>query len=531
MHALKGIFLPFFALLGFTVLSAQDDVYYEPSSNYFKHYNTIQHKESLHQEDYGVTYYDDEGYSYGYDDGYRYHDDYGYSYPGSSIHISFGWSPWVTFGWWGWNTWNYYYPYNNWYAAPYYYGYGGGCGGYYNNWNAYTYNNYWGGCNNYYSYYGSCYNNYYGYPYYGGYAGGCGYDDWGHHDDWGHDGYYPGTYYGPRVSGNTGSSPRGPITPPGITQPVLAGKDITAQHDSPAIADIRTGLPGVRNPVTPPSGVDQSPTSIPQSRNGDVAHVGKDIPVDKELPRDITPGVTKRPVFKPAPQERFEPYPTTRNEETASTDPKPQIDRPVYRPYTPSTPRNSTPASNDQPNPNTQSDRADFKPERVEPKQDYTPSNPGRESKPDYTPSNPVRDAKPDYKPNDPGRDNRPSYTPPSRIDERPGYTPQGRNHDADRNDRPSYSPPQRPQPDSNDRPSDRSQSDDRPSYSPRNDAPSHSAPSRESSPSSGGRSSGGSSSGGHSPSGGGSSHSSGSSSSHSSGGSSGSSASPRGRG
>jgi hypothetical protein len=278
MHSLKGIFLPFFALLGFTLVSAQDDVYYEPSSNYFKHYNKIQHQQSLHEDDYGVTYYDDNGYSYGL-------------MTGTDIMMIMDIvirdliSQSISVGVPGLHS-----------------------------------------------------------------AGGAGITGtiiipttigMQRHTIMAIvDGVAdiiiigtliliiitillvvvitttiimvtpimeampvdvvtmigdimmigdtmtitPGTYYGPRVGGNTGSSPRGPIMPPGVSQPVYAGKDLADQNDNPAIADIPNARCSQSRDT--PAGVDQTPASIPSSRNDAVAGVGKDIPVDKELPRD-----------------------------------------------------------------------------------------------------------------------------------------------------------------------------------------------------------------------------------------------------
>ena len=498
LHALKSILISAIALLASVSLQAQyDDVYFDPDN--FRHKKVTLHEElppSNAGDDYGVTYYDNDHYQYydddyGYDSGTNWNIGFGisfpffsfYSYPswgypyyysGSSIYVNFGYGGYYPYNnWYGCNSWGYYNPYYYGYGYPYYYGYGGGCGNYYNN---------WGGCNSYYP------------PYGNGSCGGGYYPD--HYPD-----YYPGYYYGPRTSGNTGSSPRGPIQPPGVTQPVLEGRALAEHLDRPAFPVV-VGEPGLHDTPDPNGGqVEAVPSSIPATRGEAANQVNKEIPVDKELKRtDPAPG-PKRPVFKPEPS-RFEPYPNTKSTEVASVDSKPEIDRPVYRPYTPPS------------NPTTR------------------PEQPGVVAENDKPVYNPNRgDQKPSFKPTDNGTNDRPTYTPRTRSDDRPDYRPAPSNNDQGKsNDRPTYSPPPRSAPSSSgDSPSGRSRSEaSKPDNTSRSESPSHGY-----SPSRSGSSGSGHSSGANHSSGGSSSgrSSGGSSSGHSSGGSSSGSSSPRGRG
>ncbi|HEY3385061.1 MAG TPA: hypothetical protein VGK46_01050 [Saprospiraceae bacterium] len=457
-----------------------------------------------------VIYYDDDSYEY-YDDydyyyssrikrfyhpyvgfgfydpiyvGYNYYDPYAYDYygyGGPSIYLNFG----IGFGFGSWYA-PYYYPYNSWYYPSY--SYWGGCGGYY------SYGNY---CNSYYPSYGHC----------GGGGGGY-YPPYGdHHGDY---------YYGPRTTGNTGASPRGPQTLPGIVRTDVKSvePDVTDSNDGPNGLP-QPGLPGKVNPSGNPTPGDPTPTpgnptGVKQDvADGIVRHVPaepvptpgnptgvkqdvadgtvRQIPVDRELPREETPSGPKRPVFKPD-VDKYQPYPTPSRPTAPSPDP--QVD------------------NTDKPRPSTGGVRP------------TVPNGNGYQPFPQAERQNDIPSAG-EYRPSTPPSGNRP--------EDRPRYSTPPRPDDRS-DDRPSYSPPPRP----NDR------SDDRPSYSPPprgnsesrgNDQPSHSAPQRsesqrsydaprQSSPSSGGHSS---------PSGGSSSRSSGGSSGGSSGSSS--SSSPRGRG
>jgi hypothetical protein len=325
LHTLRILVIPVILLWRPVFVQAQfDDVYYDPDNDHYSHFQPHQGNpsSSANTDDYGVTYYDnDDAYDefddydyyytsrirrfhhfyFGFDyfspafTCYYYYDPFytdAYYYPGSSIYVNFGnWSYWNYHNWCGWNNWNYYNPYNAWCPSPYsyYYGYNGWWGGNYN---------YWGGCNGYYSY-SHYYNNYYyGCPYPVG-------NHWGidHHTcDWVNSGNERGTYYGPRITGNTGSSPRGPIQPPGITQPVLAGKTLAEQRDHPVSPEV-SGAPGIRNtPVPDVNGVSARPESMPVTRNDAIAQHNKPIPVDKELKHEQSPSVSRRPVFKPQAQ-------------------------------------------------------------------------------------------------------------------------------------------------------------------------------------------------------------------------------------
>lgn len=490
MYMLKTYLTVIALVMAVASMQAQfDDVYYDPDAYVpavKQHYDDQAPVDEYATSEDGVTYYDDDTYGY-YDDydyyyssrikrfyhpytgfgfydpvyvGYNYYDPFAwdyYTYPGANIYFSFGLGFSFGFG----SYWStpapYYYSYNNWYYPSY---------------------TYWGGCGGYYPY-GNYYNPYYP-PYYGGgscgggyYGGGGGYYP-GHGDHHGgHDDYY----YGPRVTGNTGSSPRGPVTNPGIVQPDVKAHDtdVTQANDRPRGLP-EPGTPGrVTTPETPVITQPEHTPAIPAAPRQDAnSGVVRQVPVDREIPRDQATPAPKRPVFRPD-VEKYQPYPTPERAKPAGN---PAAENPSGRPTTP-------------------------------PKDDFKPYPGGtRTDAPART------DQRPSYTPPSPNSQDRPSYSPPPRQNSDSGNQtrPQG-------NDRPSYSPPPRP--------SNESRSNDRPSYSPpprsndsqrSNDRPSYS-------PSSGS----GSSSGSHSPSSGGGSSSR---SSGSSGGSSNQqSSSPRGRG
>ena len=502
LYTLKNYFTTLALACLIPAVQAQfDDVYYDPDTNTgaFGISTEDNYSES------NVTYYDDDSYGYYDDEEYAYYDDYdyyyssrirrfqrpytgfgfydpcyvsynyydpyyydAYYYPGASIYISFGdadyWSYRQWRRWNRWNRWHSYGHWNSWSYSPSYHYYS------YNSWCAPSYN-YWGGYHGYHSYsnyYNSYYNscpspvsNYYGIN---------------------HstvttvtNGGTRGSYYGPRVTGTTGSSPRGPVIKPENIQPVMKGETngLTQSNDTP----VNTGdgsIPRVNAPVKPGGQVsnpDQANEGLPPSR-GEVAG-GKEIPVDKEIKRDEVRTSNGRPIFKPYPNN--DPPPSSRTDaekpRTPSTDRTPSS--PSRDSYTPSPARPSY-----QPPPRNDNDRPRYTPPSRNDQEDRNDQRPG------YSPRN---DDRPSYTP--PSRNERneeqPSYSPPARNErneDRPSYSPPSRNND----DRPSYSPPQRSEP---------SRNNDRPSYSPpsRND----SSPGRDHSPSGSSRSS--------SPSGGGS--------------------------
>ncbi|MBK9984190.1 MAG: hypothetical protein IPP15_17775 [Saprospiraceae bacterium] len=469
---MKMYTLKFFLIaLGFTFVipaaNAQfDDVYYDPDNT-----NTVvDNNYNINDSDTGyssqddVTYYDNDEYQY-YDDydyyyssrikrfyrpsyGAEFYDPYyvdsynydpfyndSYYYPGATIYLSFGNSSyWDYRNWRRWNRWNSYHHFNNWCLTPtnYYYAY--------NNWCSPSYN-YWGGYNGYYSY-SNYYNNYYNscpYPvsnYYGithstvtnVNTGGT-----------------RGTYYGPRITGNTGSSPRGPVANPGSVQPTYKDKDsgLTQSNDNPR--DVEKGINQGGNVAPTPGipGTEKSPDNQTGRRDGNTKGVIKDVPVDKEIKRENTSTTPTRPVFRP--------YPT--NEKPTPGSSRPTSDKPAYTPESPTRDR-------------------------------YTPSP--TQNRPE---SNPTRDNnKPSYTPR--GGNERPSYTPPQRNngsgnESRPSSPPTPRHEDNRSNDRPSYSPPPRN--------NDSGRSNDRSNASPSsgnhnssNGGGNRSEPSKSSSPSSG---------------------------------------------
>lgn len=306
---------------------------------------------------------------------------------------------------------SYYYSYNSW-CSPNYNYWGGGYHGYH------SYSNYYN------NYYNSCpfpVSNYYGVTH--GTVTTV------------NQGNTRGSYYGPRVTGNTGSSPRGPVVKPENVQPVMKGTDsgLTQSNELPREAgngtkpgtvtrsNPATQLPGERTNVEPPVTGQDKPTGVV-----------RDIPVDKELQRDEVTPTSKRPVFRP--------YPS--GEKPRSEPDRPTTDRPTYKPT-----EENKPSPRDTYTPRPSNERNGYTPSRDESKPQYRPAPGNNDDRPRYTPpSRNNSDDKPDY---NPGRNDRPNYTPPSRgserRDERPSYTPSQRSNDSGRsNDRPSYSPPSR---------------------------------------------------------------------------------------
>lgn len=458
-----------------------DDVYYDPDEYVPIVTYSLDEPAPANGSEGDVTYYDDDSYGYydEYDDydyyyssrirrfyrpyagfgfydpvyvGYNYYDPFAwdhYAYQGSNIYFSFGFGINSGFGW------------NNWYApAPYYYGY--------NNWYYPSYS-YWNGG---YNPYGGHYNPYCPPHWYNGGGNGSGYYPGNGHDD--HYGGNGDHYYGPRTAGNTGTSPRRPPIAPGLNSPTVKDVDsgITDSNDRPA------GLPESGKPGRAvPSGTittqpDHSPAEPAPVRQEATPGGVRQVPVDKELPRDqSTPAGGKRPVFKPD-VEKYQPYPTP--ERTKPVTSTPGVENPSGKPST-------APKDNYRPNPGSE---RPVSPPRTDQAPSYTPPSRGSEDRPTYTPPQRSNSQPEQTSPE------RPSYSPPQRSNDvprsndRPSYSPPQRNNDAPQsNDRPSYSPPQR----SNDTP----RSGDRPSYSP-------SSSSGNSSPSGGGssnRSSGGGSS------------------------------------
>ncbi len=505
-------FWAFVALIVFLPdVSAQfDDVYYDPDKDGPLAYSyATTNAPSGYNED--VTYYDDDSYEYDDYDYYyssrirRFHRPYSgfdfynpvfvgfnmydpffndsYFYPGSSIYVNFGnygygdyhrwrrWNRWNRWNNWGWNNGGW----NNWCLTPasYYYSY--------NSWFAPTFNH-WGGYHGYYGY-ANYYNNYFNnspFPvsYYNGIT---------HitiHQI--NQGGTRGTHYGPRITGNTGSSPRGPVDSPGImVQPVMRNDVTGRSNDGPISA-----------PPAAPAGrtLDPTPSELPAVRQPQADGVVREIPVDREIKREETPPTSKRPVFRPE-TEKYQPYPTTRGE-TGTTRPNAQPDN--NRPYTPQ--ERPAPATREADRPAPATPNPGYTPPRTESKPAYTPPARTQNERPSTSPASRPEE-RPAYTPpprTEPQRDNndRPSYTPPPRTEsqrnnDRPSAAPAPRTEPQRNNDRPSYSPPPRN--------NDNNRSSDRSSYSPSSN--------RSSSPSGGGGSSSGSrsSSGG---SGGGSSSS-----------------------
>ena len=110
-----------------------------------------------------------------------------------------------------------------------------------------------------------------------------------------------GSYYGPRITGNTGSSPRGPVTKPESIQPVFAETGKAVDQTSGRQTDVDGTKPGgiVRtNPDDIQQGVDKTPANT-TPREVNSPDIVKKIPIDKELDRETTTPNSGRPVFKP----------------------------------------------------------------------------------------------------------------------------------------------------------------------------------------------------------------------------------------
>ncbi|MEO5905517.1 MAG: hypothetical protein ABIQ11_02240, partial [Saprospiraceae bacterium] len=407
-----------------------DDVYYDPdnvdlSGNYDSDYpddNYADEDEVTYYDDDEYEYYDDYDYYYSsrirrfhrpyggfdfYDPAYtsfNYYDPYyvdSYYYPGSSIYIAIGGSDyWSYRNWRRWNRynrWNNFNHYNNWHSpASYYYSY--------NSWFAPSYN-YWGGYHGYHTY-SNYYNNYYNScpsplsNYYG----------INHttvtHVNSGND---RGTYYGPRITGNTGSSPRGPVNP-GVVQPVMRETQVGSTHNDVGNGggitgkptDVRNGIEktttdipttrgeggtvvskpaDVNKPADVRSDIEKTPTDIPTTRGETGTGVVREIPVDKELNRREATPTSKRPVFKPE-SGNYKPYPTSEREKSPSSNPstsrptseRPTSDnpteRPTYRPAPESRP--SSPSSREEYTPRS-NERGSTSPSNGDTRQSYTP--------------------------------------------------------------------------------------------------------------------------------------------------------------
>lgn len=472
MHTLKFYLIALvFTYVIPSVYAQFDDVYYDPDNTVADNTYNVNDTDTSYTSEDGVTYYDNDEYQYADDqhaDDYDYYyssrirrfyrpsygaefydpyyvDSYNYDpfyndsyyYPGSTIYLSFGNSGYSDYrNWRRWNRWNSFHQFNNWCLTPtsYYYAY--------NSWYSPS-TNYWGGYNGYYSY-SNYYNNYYNscpYPvsnYYGITHSTVTEVNTGS---------TRGTYYGPRITGNTGSSPRGPITNPGIIQPTYQDKDsgISQSNDKP-----RDGIKVVNQDgnISPSSGIpgtEKSPGTDNGRKVDNTKGLTKEVPVDKEIRKENTSTSPTRPVFRP--------YPA--NEKPNPGSKRSTSDNPASVPASPSKDRYSP-----------------------SPVQNRPEANPVRENN------------KPSYNPSPRSGNERPSYTPPKRNngsgnEPRPSASPAPRHENNKSNDRPSYSPPQRNNDSgrSNER-SNASQSSG--NHNSSSGGSSRSEPSRSSSPSSG---------------------------------------------
>jgi len=494
LRNIKPFFLVTLLAGGWQGASAQfDDVYYRPNDPIPG--ETALADSRADNADDGVRYYDNEAYPYYGDEGngYRYgygeddydayyYDDYdyiyssrirrfyrpfaevdffspvytsfswydpfawdAYYYPGASIYVNFGYGfndYWAWRRWNRWNRWNQFSGWNSWwiYPSPFYYGYNAWCPPSYNYWsfgpNYHIYSNYY---NNYYNYCPLPVSQYNGITHTTINVIG--------------NGNPRGSYYGPRTTGNTGTSPRGPVNRPGQTVPMDKDKEagVTASNDGPR--GLPTGeKPGIVQPNEPPRQASTNPDVTNDPVRQETTGV-RQVPADRELPRTTDTG--QRPVYKPE-SDRYQP-----------------------RPYTPREPAARPDGGSPEATPRTTDRPADRPAPQYTPRPRYSPPT-GQKPTGNDTPSR-------QYQPS--GSD-RPSYQAPSsrenRNQEPPAYRPTPRDDSRSSTPSRSYEPPARS--------SSPSRSYDRPS------SPSSSRPSGGSSGSSGSsnRSSGG---GGSSPS------------------------------
>jgi len=410
-----------------------DDVYYNPD-NYVPRRNagTTNYPSgnaSYINNDANASYYDDYDFYYssrikrfyqpsfgsgfGFYDPYfvdaHYYDSY-YSqsdyYPGASIYYSYGSS--------GCGGNSSYYPSHHWGSSPHIQSIGD------NIWFASS-SNHWGisdGCESYSDYYNNYFNmgpspvtNYYGIT--------------NVHIVNINNTSGRGTYYGPRIVGTSGTSPRGPLFNHQPVQPVYASNSAdltqnngTPKETGPALNPIRSNTP---TSVQPGIALAPEVASLGDAENP--KGVGKEIPIDVELNKNERRPGSNRPVFKPE-TERFNP--STSNSNTSD---HPTADRPDSGPSTPTSGKGS---------PRTTPDHSGISSEKGS---------------------------------------NRPSFQPsPGEVVERPRYTPPQRSHEPSRSqgaddsrntDKPNYSKPLERIFDSGSRSNDSGRSNDKPSYSP----------------------------------------------------------------
>ena len=422
LHPLKIILITLVIACVVPAAYAQfDDVYYNPD-NYAPRRNAITTNASYIDNDAYASYYDDYDFYYssrikrfyqpsfgsgfGFYDPYfvdtHYYDPYysstDYYYPGASIYYSYGSS--------GCGGNSSYYPSNHWGSSPHIQSFAD------NIWYAPS-SNHWGisdGCSSYADYYNNYFNfgpspvtNYYGITNV-------------HIVNINNTGGR-GTYYGPRIVGTSGTSPRGPILNHQPVQPVYASNnaDLTQNNGTPKESDpvlnpIRSNTPSSVQP-----GIVLAPEVVSNNNNAENPKgVGKDIPVDVELKKSERRPGSNRPVFKPD-TERFD---------------QPSADRPNSNPSAPTSGKGST---------RTSQDHSGVSPEKGSTRPSFQPS------------SGEVAE--------------RPRYTPPQRSHE-PSSSSQG-GGDSRNTDKPDYSKPLERIFDSGSRSNDSGRSHDKPSYSP----------------------------------------------------------------
>ncbi len=402
-----------------------DDVYYDADQIIYGSNQIYSDTESYGAQN-GITFYDNDTYDYvddydyyytsrirrfyrpyigfGFYDpwytSYNYYDPYGYdyyAYPSASIYLGVGFGFGIGYAWNPWYSWN---NWNSWNNCGYYGGYGGG---------------YWGGygnCSNW-NGYGNCYNNYYNCT-----PIAC-YNPPGYHD--GYPGGSNGVYYGPRVSGNTGVSPRVPITTNGTNPPgySIPNKDVARPNDQPA-GQIPGDLPGRANQpgTTKHTMPGATPAGQSHPMEDGVASINERPSIDKELTKD-KPSSTGRPVFKP--DVKYQPYPAPDRGRMNTTNPSTRND-PSYRPYTPGS-RSSGLPPQENARLNPQATNPGDKPIRINDVPVQTsPDTRSRSDRPTYTP--PPRSNQNQNNTRSSGSNDRPSYAPPARSNSAPSYSP-----------------------------------------------------------------------------------------------------------
>lgn len=211
-----------------------------------------------------------------------------YSYPGANIYFNPGYSYAGYAAWRRWNRWsrwNDFYSWNNGCFAPPGYAFG------YNSW-CLPPSAYWG-----FGLYTP------GYPaYYSNYYFGCPLPVSQYHGITEttihviHEGNARGGYYGPRITGNTGSSPRGPVERPGQAQPTFPQTPDSAAESNDKPRDLAaSGLPGIAQPPARPRPDPDKAAAPKQNTIGHASGQVRSVPEDRARLKNTQPVLRAMP--------------------------------------------------------------------------------------------------------------------------------------------------------------------------------------------------------------------------------------------